>query len=159
MTLPDATLLRLRFLLRVVRKECRQLIVADRRLFEQEFSVEQAARLETDIDLAERADAFVSRFGRLQDTLGDKLPPLLLDSLGEKAPAAIDKLGRAERLGLLRSADEWMTIRNLRNQMIHEYIEDLTVLAGALRAGHDFVPVLIEVADGMIAEIERRGWI
>ena len=31
-----------------------------------------------DIDLAERVDAFVARFGRLQDTAADKLLPELL---------------------------------------------------------------------------------
>lgn len=81
-------------------------------------------------------EAFVGRFGRLQDTVGDKLLPLLITALGEKASAAIDNLDRAERLGLLRSADELMAMRNLRNQMVHEYVEDPEVLISALRAGH-----------------------
>jgi hypothetical protein len=29
-------------------------------------------------------------------------------------------------------------MRQLRNQMVHEYIEDLAVLASALRSGHAF---------------------
>jgi uncharacterized protein with HEPN domain len=103
-------------------------------------------------------EAFVGRFGRLQDTVGDKLLPLLLAALGEKSSAAIDNLDRAERLGLLKSADEWMTMRNLRNQMIHEYVEDPTVLSSALQTGHAFVPALIATANTMITEIERRGW-
>jgi uncharacterized protein with HEPN domain len=36
------------------------------------------------------------------------------------------------------SADGWMEMRRLRNQMVHEYIEDLAVLASALRSGHAF---------------------
>ena len=66
-------------------------------------------------------EAFVSRFGRLQDTLGDKLLPQLLSALGEKISAVIDNFDRAEQLGLIASADEWMTMRSLRNQMVHEY--------------------------------------
>ena len=77
----------------------------------------------------------------------------------KKIAAVIDNLDRAERLGLIKSADEWMTMRNLRNQMIHEYVEDPVVLASALQTGHDFVLVLIAAADKMMAKIECRGWI
>src|SRR5450759_1845188 len=151
-------LLRLQFLTRVVHKECLHLLTTDRRLFAVPFTSKQANQLETDADLAERVEAFVGRFSRLQDTVGDKLLPLLLDALGEKSSAVIDNLDRAERLGLLKSADEWMTIRNLRNQMIHEYVEDPVVLSSALQTGHAFVPALIDTANKMCAEIERRGW-
>jgi hypothetical protein len=149
---------RLQFLTRVVRKECQHLTTTDQRLFRDAFTIEQATRLEADHDLAERVEAFVGRFGRLQDTVGDKLLPLLLDALGEKSSSVIDNLDRAERLGLLGSADEWMTIRSLRNQMIHEYVEDPAILGNALQTGHVFVPTLIAAADNMIAEIERHGW-
>ena len=158
MTMELGAVPRLQFLARVVRKECQHLATTDQRLFGGLFTVEQAIRLEADHDLAERVEAFVGRFGRLQDTVGDKLLPLLLDALGEKSSAVIDNLDRAERLGLLKSADEWMTIRNLRNQMVHEYVEDPVVLSSALQTGHTFVPALILAANKMIAEIERRGW-
>lgn len=91
----------------------------------------------------------------------DKLLPVLLAALGETPAAAIDNLDRAERFGFIVSADEWMTMRKLRSQMVHEYVEDLedlTVLASALQTGHDFVPTLTGAANGLMAEIERRGW-
>ena len=158
MTIEPKILLRLQFLVRVVRKECKHLSTTDQRLFGSLFTLEQAARLEEDPDLAEQVEAFVGRFGRLQDTVGDKLLPLLLTALGEKTSAAIDNLDRAERFGLIKSADEWMTMRNLRNQMVHEYIEDPVVLSSALQTGHAFVQTLIVTANKMIAEIVRRGW-
>ena len=136
MTIEEKNILRLQFLARVVRKECKHLSTTDQRLFGGSFTVEQAARLEEDPDLAERVEAFVGRFGRLQDTLGDKLLPLLLAALGERLSAAIDNLDRAERLGLLKSADEWLVMRKLRNQMVHEYVEDPVVLSNALQTGH-----------------------
>lgn len=159
MTVEPRIALRLQFLARVVRKECHHLSITDQRLFADTFTLAQAARLETDPDLAERVEAFVGRFGRLQDTVGDKLLPLLLAALGEQPSAAIDNLDRAERLGLLRSADEWMTMRKLRNQMVHEYVEDPAVLTSALQTGHAFVPVLVAAAQKMAAEIEQRGWV
>jgi len=51
-----------------------------------------------------------------------------------------------------------MTMRNLRNQMVHEYVEDTVVLVNALQSGHTFVPALIAGARKMLAEIELRGW-
>ena len=105
MTLESKVGLRMKFLVRVVRKECQHLATTDRRLFgAASFSVVQATLLEEDPDLAERVEAFVGRFGRLQDTVGDKLLPLLLDALGEKTFAVIDNLDRAERLELIKSA-------------------------------------------------------
>jgi len=158
MTVEPKIALRLQFLTRVVRKECKHLTTTDQRLFASSFTLEQATRLEENPDLAERVEAFVGRFGRLQDTVGDKLLPSLLAALGEKSSAAIDNLDQAERLGLLKSADEWMAMRSLRNQMVHEYVEDPVVLASALQTGHGFVPTLIATANKMTAEIERRGW-
>ena len=82
----------------------------------------------------------------------------LLAVWSEKSAAVIDNLDRAERLGLIGSADEWMTMRNLSNQMGHEYVEDPAVLTSALQSGHTFVPTLVAAAGKMITEIERRGW-
>jgi hypothetical protein len=159
MTLEPKLIMRLQFLLRVVRKECKHLVTTDSRLFKDIFTPEQVAQLETDVELAERVEAFVGRFGRLQDTLGDKLLPQLLFALGERPASAIDNFDLAERLGFLNSVDEWMAMRNLRNQMIHEYIEDPVLLANALQTGHFFVPALIAVADKITAEIKQRGWV
>ncbi|MGZ8162931.1 MAG: hypothetical protein ACXWTT_08700 [Methylobacter sp.] len=158
MTAPSKIALRLQFLVRVVGKECQHLMTTDQRLFGGLLTLTQAARLDEDPDLAERVEAFIGRFGRLQDTVGDKLLPLLLTALGEKTSAAIDNLDRAERLGLLISADEWMNMRNLRNQMVQEYNEEPVILLSALQTGHAFVSALIAAATKMIAEIERRGW-
>ena len=156
MTMEPKLSQRLIFLIRVIRKESRHLLSTDQRLFAEPFTRERAARLDSDSELAERVEAFVGRFGRLQDTLGDKLLPLYLVALGETSGAAIDNLDRAERLGFVASADEWVTMRKLRNQMIHEYIEDLTVLSSALQTGHEFVSTLVATADTLIGEVERR---
>lgn len=52
MTFEPKILLRLQFLARVVRKECRYPATTDRRLFEGLFTVEQASSLEDNPDLA-----------------------------------------------------------------------------------------------------------
>jgi hypothetical protein len=143
---------RLAFLCRITQKEIAHLQDTDRRLFADLFTVEAAQRIETDPILAERLDAFVSRFGRLQDNLGDKFLPQLLSAMAEKPGAAIDNLDRAERLGWIESAEAWLEIRKLRNQMVHEYIEDLTLLTSALQTGHNHVSTLVAAGQKMMAQ-------
>jgi uncharacterized protein YutE (UPF0331/DUF86 family) len=86
------------------------------------------------------------------------LLPILLAALGERVASQLDNLDRAERLGLIDSVDMWMGMRQLRNQMVHEYIEDRAILANALQAGHSFVPILTATAEAMMTEICKRGW-
>ncbi|MDN5939384.1 MAG: hypothetical protein L0H83_12090 [Salinisphaera sp.] len=155
----DVSYTRLDFLTRVVKRECRHLETTDQRLFATAFTVAQARQLEHDPDLAERVEAFVSRFCRLQDTLGHRLLPALLQALGEPVAAVIDNLDRAERLGWLNSTQEWQDVRQLRNQMIHEYMEDPVVLTSALQAGHESVPMLVGAATAMCGEVQKRGWL
>lgn len=158
MKLPQDAVLRLQFLCRVVERERRHLVQTTGRLFTSDFTLERVVELDSLPDVAERVEAFVSRFGRLQDTVGDKLLPAVLAALGERVASAADNLDRAERLGLLRGADEWFQMRALRNQMVHEYVEDPVVLHGALTAGRDFVPSLDFAVDALLGEAARRGW-
>ncbi|WP_018871331.1 hypothetical protein [Thioalkalivibrio sp. ALgr3] len=158
MNIDPEQLERLRFLGRVVQRERQHLETTDQRVFSEPFTPARAGALADNVDEAERVEAFVSRFGRLQDTLGDKLLPVYLEALGERLGAAIDNLDRAEKLGLIPSSDEWLAMRKLRNQMVHEYIEAATTLADALQAGHEFVPTLSAVVDNILADMRARGW-
>ncbi len=91
------------------------------------------------------------------DTGGDKLLPALLSALAETPGPAIDNLDKAEKSGLIESTEAWMAMRRLRNQMVHEYIEDLTVLCSALQSAHAFVPSLVAAARRCVAESQRVG--
>ena len=142
---------KLRFLAETVIAEAEHLQTTDGRLFAVPMTPERVAVLRADIDLAERTDAFVARFGRLQDTLADKLLPVLLDWLAEPVGPAIDNLNRAERLGWIHSVEVWIEVRRLRNRMIHEYVRDAAELAAALTAAHEAVPQLAAAATAMAA--------
>ena len=123
---------RLAFLIETVELETPHLLSTDMRLFAQVFDAERASGLRENMDESERTDAFVARFGRLQDTVADKLLPEFLRCLAEPVGAAVDNLDRAEKLGLLSSSDAWLASRKLRNRMVHEYVRDAAVLAEAL---------------------------
>lgn len=144
---------RLRFLVDTVRAEATLLAATDGRLFAEPMTADRAASLRQDDLLAERVDAFVARFGRLQDTLADKLLPALLDWHAEPLGTAIDNLARAERLGWMAFLDDWLAVRRQRNKMIHEYVRDSAELAEALRAAHDAVPMLLAAAVAMSATV------
>lgn len=137
--------IRLLALLKIVRREGALLQKTDARLFTAELDAAWVARLENDDDLAERLDAFVSRFGRMQDTVGDKLIPALLRLMAEKTGSALDNLNRAEKLGLLPSVEHWLNARNLRNKLIHEYVSDPEEFAAALNKAHEMVSLLVTV--------------
>ncbi len=66
-------------------------------------------------------DQLIFRFSKLQDTMGDKLFPSLLELVGEtiKDKTFIDRLNRLEELGLIFK-DEWMKLRKDRNEIAHE---------------------------------------
>lgn len=130
-------------LLKIVHREGALLLKTDARLFAAELDAAWVARLENDDDLAERLDAFVSRFGRMQDTIGDKLIPALLKLMAEKTGSALDNLNRTEKLGLLPSIEEWLDTRNLRNKLVHEYMYDPEEFAAALNKAHSMVSLLI----------------
>ncbi len=155
MRLEENQWVRLQFLSRVIHKQSQYLQQTDHRLFTEPLTLQSIQQIERDPVLAERLDAFVSRFGRLQDNLGDKLLPQLLAAMAEPIGAVMENLDRAEKLGWLDSADDWIEIRKLRNQMVHEYIEDAAILINALQSGHAFVPVLTSAAASLIAQIDK----
>jgi len=150
---------RLAFLQRVVTKEIKHLNYSSMQVFKEPLTIERVASLATDEDLAEKVEAFTSRFSRLQDTVGDKLLPTWLNALGEQTGAAIDNLDKAEKLGVLASADQWLEIRQLRNQMIHEYIEAIEVLTNALQAAHGYQQELINLAQAILDDVNNRNLI
>ena len=82
---------------------------------------------------SEMLDAFVARFSRLQDTIGDKLLPAILKLNLEPVGSQLDNLFRAEKLGWIDSADQWIELRGLRNSLIHEYMTVSENLLSALK--------------------------
>ena len=67
-------------------------------------------------------DQMIFRFSKLQDTMGDKIFPNILELNGEniKKMTFIDRLNRLEELELLYK-DKWMALRKDRNEIAHEY--------------------------------------
>ncbi|MDD4192071.1 MAG: hypothetical protein PHI28_12115 [Mangrovibacterium sp.] len=68
-------------------------------------------------------DQLIFRFSRLQDGIGGKFFPALLESLGEEVRGVpfIDLLTKLEELNLLDDSRKWLILRETRNILNHEY--------------------------------------
>lgn len=121
---PNLDLAAARFLhtMEIVAKEGKHLSFSWHNLYQQPIDIEWVSALEHKPHCAEQLEAFVSRFGRMQDTMADKLFPRWLLALAEKPGSQIETLNRAERLGVLTSTERWLEMRNLRNRLVHEYM-------------------------------------
>jgi hypothetical protein len=82
----------------------------------------------------------------MQDTLIDKLLPACLMAAGEKTGSAIDNLNRADRLRLLHDPDRWLAMRQMRNRLVHEYVEDRSELAAALNVSRNMTADMLAAA-------------
>ena len=136
-------------LIKVTEKEARYLTRTANRLNELNINLSWVESLDNNDLHSEMLDAFVSRYGRLQDTLGDKLLPAMLRGSLEKTGSQLDNLLRAEKLGWIESTQIWIEMRELRNRLVHEYIESPSDLLSALQQALKFVTILIETQDRM----------
>lgn len=68
-------------------------------------------------------DQFIFRFSKLQDAMGAKIFRYVLEYLDEDVSAMPmrDVLNLLERYRFIDSADEWGYIRELRNEVAHDY--------------------------------------
>ncbi len=142
--------------LEIVAKEGRHLIYSWSGLFSQVIDVEWVNNLEQNADCAEQMEAFVSRFGRMQYTVADKLFPRWLLALAEKPGSQIETLNRAERLGVLTSTERWLEMRNLRNRLVHEYMTDPAKFAQDLVLAKEYSLVLIETVNRLRQDAVTR---
>ena len=95
----------------------------------------QAEWLDTRTDSDIRAiDQFIYRFTKLQDTIGRRLLPAILDLLDEPHEdwSMMDRLNRLEKLGYFNDSRQWRISRQVRNRLSHEYPGDKELLAEIL---------------------------
>jgi len=105
----------------------------------------------------ESIDSLTSKFGRTSDIFTQKVLRTIWILLHEPFLPFIDFMNQAEKTGLILSADQMLEIRDLRNQITHEYLpEAITQL----------VPDVMEYSILLIRNIEKtqqfiagRNWL
>lgn len=102
-------------------------------------------------------DQMSYRFGTLQDAMG-RLLRLILLSLGEDVTNLpfIDILNKAEKLGIIENAHEWITLRELRNLLTHEYSEKIEEIVEGINKLYEISKRLLEIYKEIIEYIDKR---
>lgn len=105
----------------------------------------------------ESFDSLTSKFNRTSDLFTQKIIRTSWMLMHEPFVSFIDMMNLAEKIGMIDSADKMIEIRDLRNQIAHEYIPE---------AISDLVPEVISLQEELISNIHKwhdfvhqRGWI
>ena len=139
--------------LALARKEAAHLRYTHRTLFAQPMDADWVKQLSTRDDLAEKVDAFVSRFSRLQDHLCEKLIPRFAALLGESPKSMLDVLAFAEKMLWIENAEVFIGARKLRNLLVHEYMSGAELFLQSLFAAREAADMLFEA----VATIENEA--
>lgn len=103
-------------------------------------------------------DQFLFRFTKLQDTMGNRLFPFLLEVLAEpvETMAFIDLLNRLEKLEIIPSTIEWIELRRLRNDATHEYPQTITERINGLNILFEKTSKLEEIIDNCQQTVQSK---
>jgi hypothetical protein len=126
-------------------------------LFSEPMDLAWVEKLSERKDLAEKIDAFVGRFGRLQDHIGEKLLPAFARLLGGQAKSLLDILAYAERMEWVGSGEEFIGARKLRNLLVHEYVTEPDLFLEALLAAKPATELLFQIIQSVKREALSRG--
>ena len=79
------------------------------------------------LDVYQKAllEAYLKRFASLQDYLGSKVFSALLDMAGISYTKMSEVLSLVEKEGII-DLDKWISFRNMRNNLEHDYLDELS---------------------------------
>ena len=79
-------------------------------------------------------DQYLFRFAKLQDTMGDKIFKLLIQKYEQNNNETpfIDALNKLEKIGFISSTKEWIYLRQIRNEISHQYDDEPQEMSQAI---------------------------
>jgi len=156
MTSPDNNTFIIERLLEITEKEVFYFQQSKIRVINSNIDTKWIEVLDQNPEHSEMLDAFVARFSRLQDTVGDKLLPAILKLNLESVGSQLDNLFRAEKLGWIDSADQWIELRGLRNSLVHEYMTSPEKLLSALKKVIHLSDMLIKTQNLLVSNFKNK---
>lgn len=146
-----------RIALALAEREAAHLRYTHRTLYAEPIDIAWVEALAEREDLAEKIDAFVGRFGRLQDHIGEKLLPAFARLLGGQPKSLLDVVAYSERMGWLENAEEFIGARKLRNLLVHEYMTEPELFCEALFTAKTAAQMLFRVVVAIKTEATTCG--
>ena len=106
-------------------------------------------------------DQLIYRFSQLQDTIGNKLFPLILQGLGEfdQRLPFIDILNKLEKLSVIESSEQWLSLRETRNLVTHEYPGNEKEIIDGLNELRLQSQYLSSALNTLLVYIREREWL
>jgi len=103
-------------------------------------------------------DAFIYRFIKLQDFMGDKLFKAVLERLGEykDTMSLLDVLDKMEKLGIIADADRWIEFRIARNKLTHEYPDNKEDVVEGIRLAIVYFKEISDILHSIRQYIQQR---
>jgi len=102
----------------------------------------------------DQLEALAGRFARLTDLVVHKLLRTLDRYEFEETGSLLDSANRAVKRGLIDSVDELRDLKDIRNEIVHEYaVEDLV---GLYEEIHGAAPHLIKLVSGIGSYLESK---
>ena len=110
-----------------------------RRLLGEFFPLDVNTFKKLNDDQIEHIDQFIYRFTRLQDSMGKRLFPSIISYLDNdfSSHTFLDILARLEQLGIIKSDLDWQFFRNLRNNLSHDYPDNIKIMVETLNLLYD----------------------
>lgn len=104
-------------------------------------------------------DQYVYRFAKLQDLIGEKLFKLVLEFVGEswEKLSHIEILNKLEKLETIESAEQWISLRNERNKITHDYAKKIDEILEDFRILLSKKDVLISYFERTLSYLVKRG--
>lgn len=104
-------------------------------------------------------DQLIYRFTKLQDAIRNKLFRSILIILDEDIinKSQIDIFNRLEQLGIVKDYDKWKSLRNLRNELAHEYETEEPFTVEVLNMLFSKIPDLENYLFDIINYLRNRG--
>ena len=109
------------------------------------------------VEQRESCEALTSRFARLCDLLIQRLFRTLDQVELADDGTILDRLTRAEKRGIISTAEEWRELRELRNEIAHDYLIESSdrVLTEAYQRSSK----LLEAVDRLDTYVRAKGYI
>lgn len=109
------------------------------------------------IEQRESCEALTSRFARLCDLVVQRLLRTVDQVELADEGTILDRLARAEKREIISSAEEWRELRELRNEIAHDYLIESS--DRVLLEAHRRSPILLAAVRTIEAYVRRQGYL